>query len=91
MRIICLRVLVEYIRVRGTARTSSFQSKSIPKLAGPEKFVIIIVPGFISVWRSSSSLEEKEGEQEGAEKLLGLYGVGMDRPNSAPGLQKYTT
>jgi len=38
------------------------------KLAGPEKFVIIIVPGFISVWRSSSSLEKKEKEEDEKEK-----------------------
>jgi len=43
---------------------SRAQSKSIPKLAGPEKFVIIIVPGFISVWRSSSSFEDGKKEEK---------------------------
>lgn len=42
----------------------SVQSKSILKLGGPEKFVIIIVPGFISVWWSSSLLNVVDNTRE---------------------------
>jgi hypothetical protein len=66
---VCVCVCVEVYNTNYTNCVNvvvlSVQSKSILKLAGTEKFVIIIVPGFISVWRSSSSsLNAEDNERE---------------------------